>query len=53
VFGVLVFGVGIGALVVPAAMGWVAMAGGLRLAMLVPPALMLVVVIAYVLPWSK
>jgi len=53
VFGVLVFGVGIGALVVPAAMGWVAMAGGLRLAMLIPPALMVVVVIAYALPWSK
>ena len=53
VFGVLVFGVGIGALVVPAAMGWVAMAAGLRLAMLIPPALMVVVVIAYLLPWSK
>lgn len=53
VFGLLVFGVGIGALVIPAAMGWVAMAGGLRLAMLIPPALMLVVVIAYLLPWSK
>ena len=53
VFGLLVFGVGIGALVIPATMGWVAMAGGLRLAMLIPPALMLVVVIAYLLPWSK
>lgn len=53
VFGLLVFGVGIGALLVPAAMGWVAMSGGLRMAMLVPPALMAVVVIAYVLPWSK
>jgi len=53
VFGLLVFGVGIGALVIPAAMGWVATVGDLRLAMLIPPALMLVVVIAYVLPWSR
>jgi len=53
VFGLLVFGVGIGALVVPAAMGWVATVGDLRLAMLIPPALMSVVVIAYLLPWSE
>ncbi len=53
VFGTLVFGVGIGAVVVPAAMGWLASAGGLRLAMLVPPALMSVVVMAYLVPWSR
>jgi fucose permease len=52
VFGVLVFGVGLGALITPAAMGWASSAGSLRLAMLIPPALMALVVLAYVLPWT-
>jgi len=52
VFGVLVFGVGLGALVTPAAMGSITSTGGLRLAMLVPPALMGIVTLTYLLPWS-
>jgi FHS family glucose/mannose:H+ symporter-like MFS transporter len=53
VFGFLMVGVGVGALVVPAAMGWIATVAGLRAAMLLPPVLMAAVLAAYVVPWSR
>jgi len=52
VFGVLILGVGLGALVGPAMMGWVASEGGLRLALSIPPTLMAVAALAYAVPWS-
>jgi len=53
VFGLLVAGVGIGALVVPALMGWVATISDLRAAMLIPSGLMAAVAGAYVLLWRQ
>ncbi len=52
-FGLLITGVGAGAMVVPAAMGWIASAAGLRTAMLIPPALMAAVAVAYLVPLSR
>jgi fucose permease len=53
VFGILTAGVGIGALLMPAAMGVLASAADLRMAMLVPAVLMGMVAAVYVLPWSR
>ncbi len=53
VFGILTAGVGIGALIIPAAMGALASSADLRLAMLVPPVLMGCVALVYALPWSR
>jgi fucose permease len=52
VFGILTAGVGIGALLMPAAMGLIASAADLRMAMLVPVVLMGTVAAVYVLPWG-
>jgi FHS family glucose/mannose:H+ symporter-like MFS transporter len=52
VFSFLMAGVGVGALLVPAAMGWIATALGLRVAMLLPSVLMAAVLLAYLVPWS-
>jgi fucose permease len=46
-FGILIAGVGLGALVPPALMGYIAGFAGLRMAMLVPVALMALVAIVY------
>ncbi len=53
VFGILTAGVGVGAMLFPAAMGLLASAADLRLAMLVPPVLMGTVALVYALPWSR
>jgi fucose permease len=53
VFGILTAGVGVGALLIPAAMGLLASASDLRLAMLAPAALMGTVALVYVVPWSR
>jgi len=52
VFSFLMVGVGVGGLLVPAAMGWLAGTLGLRGAMLLPPALMAAVLATYLVPWS-
>jgi len=52
-FGVIIAGVGLGALTVPAIMGWVAEAAGLRAAMFVPAGLMVVVAASYLARWSR
>jgi fucose permease len=53
VFGILTAGVGVGAMLVPAAMGLLASAADLRMAMLVPAVLMAIVALVYVVPWSR
>jgi fucose permease len=53
VFGILTAGVGVGAMLVPAAMGLLASAADLRMAMLVPAVLMAIVALIYVVPWSR
>ena len=53
VFGILTAGVGLGAMLVPAAMGLLASAADLRMAMLVPAVLMAIVALIYVVPWSR
>jgi len=53
VFGIIMTGVGIGSLIIPAAMGWLAEAAGLRAAMLVPVGLLVVVVLAYAARWRQ
>lgn len=53
VFGIIMAGVGVGSLVIPAAMGWISEAAGMRAAMLVPAVLMGVVTLGYVTRWSK
>ncbi|MBN1459661.1 MAG: MFS transporter [Armatimonadetes bacterium] len=53
VFSFLMAGVGAGGLLVPAAMGWIATLVGLRVAMLLPPTLMVAVLGAYLVPWSN
>ncbi len=53
IFGIIMAGVGFGSLVIPAAMGWLSEAAGLRTAMLVPVGLMGIVGIAYVVRWSQ
>jgi len=53
VFGIIMVGVGVGSLVVPAAMGWISEAAGFRAAMLVPAGLMTVVAASYLARWSQ
>jgi sugar phosphate permease len=53
VFGILTAGVGLGAMLVHAAMGLLASAADLRMAMLVPAVLMAIVALIYVVPWSR
>ncbi len=53
IFGIITAGVGVGSLIVPAAMGWIAEAAGLRLAMFVPVGLMGAVALAYLARWSQ
>ena len=53
VFGLMMAGVGLGSLVVPAAMGLAADVVGLRTAMLLPSGLMAVVAVIYVVRWSE
>jgi len=43
----------VGAMLVPAAMGLLASAADLRMAMLVPAVLMAIVALIYVVPWSR
>ena len=52
-FGLIMAGVGLGALVVPAAMGLIADVAGLRAAMLIPSALLLAVAITYLVRRSQ
>lgn len=53
VFGFMTAGVGAGALLVPALMGWVASFCGLRFAMLIPSVLMAAVAGSYLLVWRR
>jgi fucose permease len=53
VFGIIMTGVGIGSLIIPAAMGWIAETAGLRAAMLVPVGLLGVVALVFVARWSQ
>jgi fucose permease len=53
VFGIIMAGVGVGSLVIPAAMGWISEAAGMRAAMLVPAVLMGAVTLGYATRWSK
>ncbi len=52
-FGIITAGVGVGSLIIPAAMGWIAEAAGLRAAMFVPVGLMGAVALAYLARWSQ
>jgi len=53
VYGIIMTGVGVGSLIIPAAMGWISEAAGLRAAMAVPIALMTLVAISYLARWSQ
>jgi fucose permease len=53
VFGIIMTGVGIGSLIIPAAMGAIADAFGLRAAMLVPTGLLGIVTLVYVARWRR
>ena len=53
VFGIITAGVGVGSLIVPAAMGWISEVAGLRAAMFVPVGLMGAVALAYLARWSR
>ena len=53
VFGIIMAGVGVGSLIIPAAMGWISETAGLRAAMLVPAGLMTVVAFSYLARWSQ
>lgn len=53
VFGIIMVGVGVGSLLIPAAMGAISDAWGLRAAMLVPVGLMVVVAASYAARWSQ
>jgi FHS family glucose/mannose:H+ symporter-like MFS transporter len=53
VYGIITAGVGIGSLVIPAAMGAVAEASSLQTAMLVPAGLMAAVTLAYAARWGQ
>jgi len=53
VFGIIMAGVGVGSLVIPAAMGWISETAGFRAAMLVPAGLMSVVAASYLARWSQ
>ena len=46
-------GVGVGSLIVPAAMGFVGGLGGLRTALLIPPGLMAAVAVIYLALWRR
>ena len=52
-FGLVAAGVGVGSLIVPAAMGFVGGLGGLRAALLIPPGLMAAVAVIYVALWRR
>lgn len=53
VYGIITAGVGVGSLIVPAAMGTLIETSGLRTAMLVPVALMAAVTLVYIARWSQ
>jgi fucose permease len=53
VFGIIMVGVGVGSLLIPAAMGALSDAFGLRAAMLVPAGLMAIVAASYLARWSQ
>jgi fucose permease len=53
VFGIIMAGVGVGSLIVPAAMGWISEVAGMRAAMLVPAGLMAAVAVGYIGRWSR
>lgn len=53
VFGIIMAGVGVGSLVIPALMGWMSEAAGLRPAMLIPTGLMGAVALSYLARWSR
>jgi hypothetical protein len=53
VFGIMMVGVGLGSLIIPAAMGWISAVAGLRVAMAVPAALLGAVALAYLARWSQ
>jgi hypothetical protein len=53
VFGLVIAGVGVGALFVPAGMGFLGGASGLRTAMLIPSVLMVMVAGVYVSLWRR
>jgi len=53
VFGIILTGVGVGSMIFPALMGWVADAANLRAALLIPAGLMVVVTAGYLARWSQ
>jgi FHS family glucose/mannose:H+ symporter-like MFS transporter len=53
VFGIIMAGVGLGSLVIPAVMGWMSEMVGLRPAMLIPAGLMGAVALSYLARWSQ
>jgi nitrate/nitrite transporter NarK len=53
VFGIIMAGVGVGSLIIPATMGWISEVAGLRAAILIPVGLMAAVALAYLARWSQ